>query len=63
MIESTVVAGETTSHQPTLHDLVSRLSEARDMIDVNIAAGIALLELHGHRTGTSLTDALKPIRN
>ncbi len=30
------------------------------MIDVNIAAGIALLELHGHKVGTPSNDFLRP---
>ncbi len=45
---------------PILASLLTRLSCARDLIDVNIAAGIALEELRGQSVGTSLNDALKP---
>jgi len=55
------VAVEETNSHPTLYDLVSRLTEARDMIDVNIAAGIAIEELTGQQVGTPPTDGLKPI--
>ncbi len=52
-------------HQYThiLSSFLSRLSEARNLVDVNIAAGIAIeeIELTGQQVGTAPTDGLKPI--
>ena len=62
-MSSQTLKGSVRDNLPILASLLARLSCARDLIDVNIAAGIAQEELDGHTTGTTLVDELKPIRS